>query len=124
MSSSISSASGKDRDCTRRCVNSTLTFGRWYTLYAVHTGLELKGAVNGLTADEGDDFFETTSIAHRFGQSFYPPPLLLGVADVHSEQIGRKKCRLFATRAGANLDDDILFVIGIFRKKKNAKLST
>ena len=43
-----------------------LAFGRG-TLRATKTRLKFQRAVHRLTADEGDDFFKATRVAHGFG---------------------------------------------------------
>ena len=40
--------------------------------------------------------------------------MLLGEAEVHAEHFGDEERRLVAARAGAELDDDVLVVIGVF----------
>jgi hypothetical protein len=45
------------------------------------------------------------------------PALTFGVAGVHSQDLGCKKRRLVAAGAGADLEDDVLFVVRIFRQE-------
>ena len=50
------------------------------------------------------------------------PAVALGVAAVHAEELGREERGLLAARAGADLDDDVLVVVGVARQEQDAQL--
>src|ERR1700739_2937914 len=48
--------------------------------------------------------------------------MLFCEARVHSEYLSREQGGLIAAGAGADLDDDVLLVVGILRQKKNLQI--
>ena len=60
------------------------------------------------------DLFESTQSGVVGVDDLGLPALALGVARVHSVQIGGKERGLLPAGAGAYFDDRVLFVVGIF----------
>ena len=50
------------------------------------------------------------------------PLVLLGEAEVHAEDLGDEERGLVAAGAGAELDDDVLLVVGIFGQEQDFEL--
>ena len=97
-------------------------FGDWDALYAMHARFVLETRVGALALHLEDDFLVPADAGLVLGKHFGLPAVLLGVARVHAEQIGRKEGRLVAARAGADLDDDILFVARVARQEHGPQL--
>jgi hypothetical protein len=68
---------------------------------------------------------ETSLTPPRLGlgevDDLHPPALLLGVAGVHAEQLGREEGGLVAAGAGADLEDDVALVVRVLRDQLEAE---
>ena len=64
-----------------------------------------------------DDLAETAAVGFGRGQDLGLPAIAFGEAGVHAEQIRGKERGLIAPGPGANLDDDVLVVVGVLRNQ-------
>ena len=104
---------GHHRDGRGRGVDAPLRLGRRHALHAVHARFVLELRVRALARDAGRHFLDAARRRARHRQDLDLPAPPLGEAGVHAEQIGREQRRFFAARAGADLEDDVLVVVGI-----------
>ena len=75
--------------------------------------LVLQAAVGAPALDDGGDLLDPPGAGLREVDHLHPPPLLLGVAAVHAEQLGGEQRRLVAARAGADLQHHVALVVGV-----------
>ena len=94
-------------------MNAALRLGLGDTLDAMCTGLELQAAVHAAPFNAGDDLLEAAVFAGAVAQDSDAPTLVLGVARVHPVQVAGEQGRLVAARAGADLEEDVAFVVRI-----------
>src|SRR5688572_29404130 len=88
----------------------------------MHSALVFHPAVGALPFDVDDDLLDAA--LGRFAERHHIelPALSFGVTRIHPIEIAGKQCRLLATAAAANLDDDVLVVVWILRQQKNLQL--
>src|SRR3546814_14075175 len=84
---------GKNRDSSGGGVDTTAAFRDWHALNAMNPAFEFELGENARAGHAGDDFLETTHVRRAGGDRLYFPALLLGIAAVHAEEIGRASCR-------------------------------
>src|ERR1700740_2204546 len=111
---SISSASGRTATVAaevwmRPCVSVAGT--RWAGGRAL---LYFLFGIDFLPLNRGDDFLEAAERRRRAFEHFDFPALRFRVARIHAEKFGGKESGFVAARAGADFDDDALFVKRIF----------
>ena len=107
----------------RRGVDAALRLGRRHALHAVHAAFEAELASRPLLPlTSAMTSLKPPVCDSALVQDLDLPPLRLGVADVHAEQIGREQRRLFAALAAANLEDDVLLVVGIGRQQEHRQI--
>ncbi len=105
----------QDRNRAGRGMNPALRFGFRYPLHPVGAAFELEPRVNPVTTDHGDDLLETAAVGFGSRHQLDLPAVGVGVAAVHPEQVGGEQRRLLPAGTGADFQDDILVVVGIFR---------
>src|SRR5437016_4152130 len=103
----------KDRDGDGRGVDPAARLGDGHALHAVHAALELQPAPGTFAVDEQDHVLESTDAGGAGVHRLDPPPLAFRVFRVHPGEIGGEERRLVAAGAGADLDEDVLVVVGI-----------
>src|SRR5262245_28104732 len=91
-------------------------------LHAMHPGLEFQPCEHAFSGDRRDDFLIAAEIAFGSGYDFNLPPSEIGIAGIHTKEVGSEERRLVSSRACSNLEDRALFVCCIFRKKRDPKL--
>ncbi len=56
------------------------------------------------------------------GEDFDLPAVLLGEAEVHAEDLGDEERGFIAAGAGAELEDDVLLVVGVLGQEQDLQL--
>jgi len=81
----------------------------------VDAGLVLELRVDVVAFDDGGYVFQAMAYAgFGLGEDFDLPLVLLGEAEIHAEDFGYEERGLVAAGAGAELEDDVLLVVGVF----------
>ena len=99
-------------------MNPPLGFGRRYALHAMAAGFEFEFGIGALADDLGDDLLVAAHFALAFRQDFDFPALPFGVAGIHAKQVAGEQGRLVAARAGADFQENIALVVGVFRQQQ------
>ena len=68
--------------------------------------------------DHRDDFLQAADAGVAARHHIEAPAMAFRVHAVHAEQIRREQCRFVAAGAGADLEHDVLFVVGILRDSR------
>ena len=114
---------GEDGDGDGGGVDAALGFGGGDALDAVDSGLVLHEGVDLVAFEDGGDVLEAAADAGLgLGEDFDLPLVLLGEAEVHAEDFGYEERGLVATGAGAELDDDVLVVVGVLGEEEDFEL--
>ncbi len=108
----------QNRHRYRGRMDTPLGFRGRNPLNAVCSTFVLQIAVGPVPFHHGNDFLETTRIGPVAGHDLHLPPAVFRISVVHAEKVAREQGRLIPARAGADLQDDIFGVIGIFRDQK------
>ncbi len=112
----------KHRDGRGRGVNPAGGFGRRDALHAVDARLVLEPAVRFAALDRDDDFLVAAGFVFALAEQLDAHLHALGEARVHAQQVAREDSGFVAARAGANLDEDVLRVVGIARQHQLLEL--
>ena len=73
--------------------------------------------------EDGGDVLEAVADAGLgLGEDFDLPLVLLGEAEVHAEDFGDEEGGLVAAGAGAELEDDVLVVVGVLGEEEDFEL--
>ena len=113
---------GQHRNGRRGGVDAALGLGRRHALHAVHAGLELHLRVDLVALDPERDLLEAAALGLVRVDLLDLPLLELGVARVHAVEVAREDGGLVTARAGADLDDDVLVVVGVAREHHHLEL--
>jgi tetratricopeptide (TPR) repeat protein len=113
---------GEDGNGDSGCVNTALSLRVRYSLHAMGARLELQARERAAAGDAGDDFLIAAVLARVVAQDFDREAFRFGIAPVHAQQIACKKGGLIATRAGPDLEEDVLVVPGILGHEQLAQL--
>ena len=114
---------GEDGDSDGGGVNAALGFGGGDALNAVDSGLVLHEGVDLVAFEDGGDVLETAADAGLgLGEDFDLPLVLLSEAEVHAEDFGYEERGFVAAGAGAELDDDVLVVVGVLGEEEDFEL--
>ena len=113
---------GHDGNRTGRSVHAALSFCFRHALHAVAAGLEFQSAVCTFTDDSADDFTVAAEIRVALADDFHAPTAAFRVAHVHAQQVARKQCRLFASRAGSDFKESGLIVVRVARQKQDLQV--
>ena len=107
---------GQHGDGRRRGVDAPLGLGLGNALDPVRPALELEHRIGAVALDrEGE-----VAVADR--ERLDLEPAALGVAGQHPVQVTGPQCRFVAARAGPDLDDHVLVVVGIALDHRQADL--
>jgi hypothetical protein len=89
----------------------------------VDSSLVLEAREGADPFDDGLDFLDAAAAA-RLGavDDLDAPAAALGVPDVHPEELLGEERRLVAAGSGADLQDDVLVVVGVLGKEEDADL--
>ena len=104
-------------------VDAALAFRLRHALHAVGAGLELQAAVDALAVDAGDDLLVAAVFPGARVQDVQPPALVLGEAGVHAVQVASEDGRFVAAGAGADLQEDVAFVVRIDGNEQPAQFA-
>ena len=99
-----------------------LDSGLRHALDAVHAALELEPAPGAAALDEQHDLLEAAHAGRVAVHHLDLPLLPLRVLRVHAREVGGEEPRLVPAGAGADLDEDVLVVVGILRQDQRAEL--
>ena len=114
---------GQHGDGDGRGVDAALGLGGGDALDAVDAGLVLELRVDVVAFDDGGDVLEAVADAGLgLGEDLDLPLVLLGEAEVHAEDLGDEERGLVAAGAGAELEDDVLLVVGILGQEQDLEL--
>jgi hypothetical protein len=113
---------GHDHNRRRRGMDPPATFRLRHTLDTVRAPLELEVAESAPPFDGDDDLPEPAQTARARGEHLGLPTHSLRVAGIHPEEVTSKERRLFAARAGTDLDDRVLLVVRILRQEHQDEL--
>ncbi len=94
-------------------VDPPLGLGGRHALDPVHAALVLQPAVDLVPRDGSDDLLDALGGAVVQRQDLGLPVVALGVAAIEPEEVGGEERSLLAARAGADLEQDVLVVVGI-----------
>ena len=114
---------GQDRHRRRRRVDASARFRGRDALHTVDAALVLQLAVHPAALDRRDAFLEPADAGVAARHHVDLPALPLGVLAVHPEQLAGEQGRLVAARAGADLEDDVLLIVGILRDEKDLQIA-
>jgi len=106
------------RHGTGRSMDAALGFRFRNPLHPVCATLVLKTRIDSLAADHGDHFLHAAGIGLGTAHYFNPPALAFGITTVHAEQIAGKKGRFVTAGSSANLQNNVLFVVGILGQEQ------
>ena len=81
----------------------------------MHAAFVFEEAIRLLAFDREHDLFVAAGFALALREQLDLHLVRLGVAHVHPREIAREDGRLVAAGSGANLDEDVLVVVGIAR---------
>src|SRR5207249_4059504 len=96
--------------------------GDRHALDPVDAALELEPAPRAAALDEEDHVLETAGAGLAGGHHLDLPALALGVLRVHARQVSGEERRLVAARTRADLDEDVLVVVGVARQEQALQL--
>ena len=119
---STSSASGSTATVTAEVWTRPCCLGRGHALHAVHAAFILQLREDALAFDDGDDFLQSADARLGGREDFHLPALRFGVAGVHAEDFGGEERGFVAAGAGADFEDDVLFVVGILGQQQDLEL--
>ena len=108
----------------RRCggVNPPAGLRLRHPLHPVHAALVLQLGVGSLSVDHADHFLEAADAVLADAHHLHLPVLVLRVVHIHAVKLRRKQSRLVAAGAGADLQDNVLVIVGVLGEKKNLQL--
>ena len=108
-------------DTDGRGVDAPAGLGLWNTLYAVYAGLVFHDGISTLPGDHKCHTLHPANAGLIHLHQLRPPVFTLRIMLVHTVYLRRKKRRLITARTGADLHDNILVIIRIFRQQQNLK---
>src|ERR1022692_4100060 len=103
-------------------VHASLLLGGGNALHAMHAAFVLELRKNAVAFDDGDDFLQASGRRLRRGEYLHLPALRLGIAGVHAEDFGGEESGFVSAGAGADFEDDVLFVVGVFGQQQDFQL--
>src|SRR5262245_7697335 len=103
-------------------VDAPARFGGRNALHAMHARLVLEPGEHTLAGDRGDDLLVAAKIVFREADDFRLPAMLLGIAAVHAEKVGREQCRFVAPGSRPDLQNRALLVGGVLGEEVNPQL--
>src|SRR5512139_3874406 len=98
-------------------MDAALGLGGGHALHAVPAGLELQARVGALAHDAGDHLLEAAGVARALGDELDLPAVPFREARVHAEEVAREEGALVAAGAGADLQEEVLVVVGVLRQQ-------
>src|SRR3989454_11083488 len=113
---------GEHGDGDGRRVDPAARLRHRNALDAVDAALELEPAPRPAPVHEEDHVLEAARAGHAGVHDLDLPALALGVLRVHARQVRGEQRGLLAARAGADLDEDVLLVVGIARQEQALQL--
>ena len=113
---------GQHRDRRGRGVDPALRLGLGHALHAVGAALELEDRVGALALDREGHLLEAADLGGRLRERLGREAALLGVAGEHLVEVAGEQRRLVAPGPGADLDQDVLGVVGVALDHRQADL--
>ncbi len=99
-----------------------MRFGRGHPLHSMHPRFVFHRGVNRLAREGNGHILHPSHGARAEVDNLGFPAAFLGIAQVHLQDLGRKQTGFVAARPCANLEDDVLLVIWVFRDQQNLEL--
>ena len=96
--------------------------GDRHALHAVDPPFVLEAAVRPFALDDRRELLDPAGLGLREVDQLHPPPLPVGVAAVHAEELGGEERGLVAAGAGADLEHHVAAVVRILRGELAAQL--
>ena len=103
-------------------MDPALGLGLRDALDAVGAALELEDRVGALALDREGDLLEAADLGRRLRERLGREAALLGVAGQHLVEVAGEQRRLVAAGPGADLDEDVLGVVGVALDHRQADL--
>src|SRR5215472_16071681 len=104
----------KDGDRGGGGVDASLGFRGRNALHAVYAAFVFKFGVNLVALNGGHNFFHAAHGSGRAFHYFHFPALRFGVALIPTEEVAGEDTGFVAGGAGADFEDDVLPVVGVF----------
>src|SRR5688500_18048431 len=101
----------------RRRVDAPLGLGGRHALHAVPAGLELELRIGTCADHARDHLLVATGVARALRDDLDLPAVPLGEARVHPQKVAREERAFVPARAGADLEEEVLLVVGIARQQ-------
>ena len=106
-------------DGAGRCMDPSSRLRHGYTLNAVYAALVFQSRISAFSGDDKADRFHAADPDLFKADRFHAPAPPLGIMHIHSVDFAGKKSCLVAAGAGADLNNYIFIIIGIFGKKQD-----
>ena len=103
-------------------MDTTGAFGFRHTLYAVRTGFIFESGISALALDQHTGFLDTadTGIVGIHDLGF--PSAAFRIAQIHTQKVLREQRSFFTAGAGTDFQNNILFIVRIFRQQQDLQL--
>ena len=99
-------------------VDASLGFGDGHALHAVRAGFVAQPPVDLLAADLHDDLAVAAQLGFAGRQDLGLPAAMLGVAQVHAQQVAGKEGAFITAGAGPDLQDGVAGIVGVARQQQ------
>ena len=113
----------KNRNGDRRSVNASTGLSLRHALHAMHAGFMLQFRIDFLAFNQRDGFLHTADSGFGSIENLHLPALAFGIARIHAQDIGSKQGCFIAAGAGANLQNHVLFIVGILRNQQELEVA-
>lgn len=105
--------------CDRRGMDTSTGFGLRYTLYTVYPGFVFHLGISTFTIDHECYIFhsaDTGISSHSTSSTFHL--LAFCIMHIHTVDLCRKKCSLISACTGTDLNDNVLFIVRSFGRRR------
>ena len=113
---------GQHRHRGRRRVHPALALGDRHPLHPVRAALELQVAPRAVAPHHERDLVEAAEVGRVGRQHLQLPARAQGVGLVHVEQVAGEEVGLLAALGAADLDDDVLALVGVLGQQQHLEL--
>ena len=111
-----------DGHSTGGSMDSSAGFCLRYSLYTVYTAFVFQSGIRTLTFDHESNFLEAADTVLIKAEHLGFPATGLCIFHIHTIDLCRKESRLITACTSTDLNDNVLAVIRVFRKKKDLQL--
>ena len=99
-------------------MNASAGFGLRHALDAMNARFVTHFRINVVALDHRERFLDAADACVGSVHDLHFPALTLGIARIHSQDLGRKKRRLVAAGSGPDLENYVLLVVRVFRQQQ------